>query len=868
MGFLTALILLASMLPAILGTAGATAFAQDAEPPVTSPESLPQVFSEGSERVKEQIGSLRSVVKEKKDALAESEKQIADLRVSVATVKALLAISALPAHRVEEVVGVFDARKESLDAHTSQLEIDKETLVKEQTASAASMKTLDAEIGSLRSAGRNDVWTPEMEGAYEAYLQLARIRDHWLDLSMEALERRARLLREGQAVLEGIQPQLAGLKEAWKQEITKREAPLSVREQTAKVLQTLLALPDRARQWAGQVIRSGSLGAFIEKHLALLLGLLLVITLIGWACRRLSRTLCPQLRTWRIDAEDIGLQVFWSLTEILVCSLFSVGFALWLALIFQSLGLLKLDSARIILYAVSALVATRLSLRLVEGFFSGKEAGGALPLDGATAAFYRRYLKLLFIYFFLGILGLSAAGALGFQTASSTFLEHLFETVLQVLVLLVLRPRRMESLFMVLPGPSWRKWLKAAKIVRILVMSLLTAVILADLLGYQGLSVFMARSMTYSEGVILSWALVMLGMRVVLHFLLCPDHGWLARRAPDRAGLSTRFQAPAKRVLAVLLSAAAFLTILLAWGIKTDDLARILEGLTWGISLGPVRLTPLNVALAVMVLYFTGWLRRVIRSILDTRVLPRSGWDSGVQYTISMVLQYFIMFVGVLIAISVVGFPLTNLALVAGALGVGLGFGLQDIVKNFVSGLILLFERPIKVGDMLVIDGQWGEVKGIRMRSTVFQTFDKYVLIIPNSEMVSSKILNWTHFGRKPSRLTLKVGVSYDSDVAEVTRVLAEVCKQNPRVLDDPAPQIFFAAYGDSSLDFTVWVHVRLPEDRVPATHELNSAIFEAFREHSIEIPFPQRDLHVRTLPEGMSMGGSERPAGKGEEEK
>jgi small-conductance mechanosensitive channel len=150
---------------------------------------------------------------------------------------------------------------------------------------------------------------------------------------------------------------------------------------------------------------------------------------------------------------------------------------------------------------------------------------------------------------------------------------------------------------------------------------------------------------------------------------------------------------------------------------------------------------------------------------------------------------------------------------------------------------------------MLVIDGQWGTVKEIRVRSTIFETFDRSVLIIPNSELVSNKVLNWTHYGAGINRLTLKVGVAYGSDVRKVTQMITEVCLANPRVVEVPPPQIYFTVYGDSSLDFTIWVHVRIPSDRNPATHELNSAIFEAFNANGIEIPFPQRDLHIKEWP-------------------
>jgi small-conductance mechanosensitive channel len=234
------------------------------------------------------------------------------------------------------------------------------------------------------------------------------------------------------------------------------------------------------------------------------------------------------------------------------------------------------------------------------------------------------------------------------------------------------------------------------------------------------------------------------------------------------------------------------------------------------------------------------------------RIFPRTALDTGVQYTITTTLHYVILILAGLMALNILGFPLTNLALVAGALGVGIGFGLQNIVNNFLSGLILLFERPIKVGDMLVIDGQWGLVKEIRVRSTIFETFDKYVLIIPNSELVSNKVLNWTHYGAGINRLTLKVGVAYGSDVEQVRQLILEICRANPRVVAEPPPQVFFTVYGDSSLDFTIWVHVSMPGDRMPATHELNRAIFEAFNAQGIEIPFPQRDLHIKEWPEAL----------------
>ena len=302
--------------------------------------------------------------------------------------------------------------------------------------------------------------------------------------------------------------------------------------------------------------------------------------------------------------------------------------------------------------------------------------------------------------------------------------------------------------------------------------------------------------------------------------------------------------------LGIVLGVAVVLWSLNSWGITPRQVAWAFQWTTWGPSLGPVRLTTLNVGGTILAIYVGFFLSRLVRGLMLVRIFPRTALDTGVQYTITTTMHYVILILAGLVALNILGFQLGNLALVAGALGVGIGFGLQNIVNNFISGLILLFERPIKVGDMLVIDGQWGTVKEIRVRSTIFETFDRSVLIIPNSELVSNKVTNWTHYGAGINRLTLKVGVAYGSDVRQVTQLITEVCQANPRVVAVPPPQIYFTVYGDSSLDFTIWVHVRIPSDRMPATHELNSAIFEAFNANGIEIPFPQRDLHIKEWPE------------------
>jgi small-conductance mechanosensitive channel len=336
----------------------------------------------------------------------------------------------------------------------------------------------------------------------------------------------------------------------------------------------------------------------------------------------------------------------------------------------------------------------------------------------------------------------------------------------------------------------------------------------------------------------------------IIYHLLHPEAGRVRYFFPERAELIRKVYVSSRWALGIVLGVAVVLVSLNSWGIAPHQVAWAFQWMTWGPSLGPVKLTTLSVAGVALALYLGFFLSRLMRALMLARIFPRTALDPGVQYTISTTVHYVILILAGLIGLNILGFPLTNLALVAGALGVGIGFGLQNIVNNFLSGLILLFERPIKVGDMLVIDGQWGTVREIRVRSTIFETFDRYVLIIPNSELLSNKVANWTHYGAGINRLTLKVGVSYGSDVRQVTELITEICRANPRVVAALPPQVYFTVYGDSSLDFTIMVHLRTPSDRMPATHELNSAIFEGFKEHGIEIPMPQRDLYIKEWPE------------------
>jgi potassium efflux system protein len=201
---------------------------------------------------------------------------------------------------------------------------------------------------------------------------------------------------------------------------------------------------------------------------------------------------------------------------------------------------------------------------------------------------------------------------------------------------------------------------------------------------------------------------------------------------------------------------------------------------------------------------------------------------------------------GIIVAVQSIGLNLTSLAVVFGLLSVGIGFGLQNIVSNFISGLIILFERPIKIGDQITIGDVLGKVSNISLRATLIRTFDNISIIVPNSEFITSQVINWSH--RDPKiRIHVNVGVAYGSDVPLVINSLLEVAQNHPEVLKDPAPKVWFIEFGDSSLNFDLLAWILSPKRRPDVISDLNKGIDEIFRKNKIQIPFPQIDLHIRS---------------------
>ncbi len=249
----------------------------------------------------------------------------------------------------------------------------------------------------------------------------------------------------------------------------------------------------------------------------------------------------------------------------------------------------------------------------------------------------------------------------------------------------------------------------------------------------------------------------------------------------------------------------------------------------------------------IFVIYGAILTSKAVQALLLKKVLPRYGAEKGVQLSITRLAHYGILTIGFVIMLRVLGFQLNQLTLLGGALGVGIGFGLQAIVNNFASGLILLFERPIKVGDTIQIGSEIGEVKNLGLRATIIQTFDNAEIVVPNSDLITGQVTNWT-LGERKVRIRVPVGVAYGTDVASVLKILTACAKANPMVLSTPQPLAFFLAFGASSLDFELRVWIPEFLNKTQVLSDLNQDIENEFALNNIEIPFPQTDLHLRSI--------------------
>jgi small-conductance mechanosensitive channel len=296
----------------------------------------------------------------------------------------------------------------------------------------------------------------------------------------------------------------------------------------------------------------------------------------------------------------------------------------------------------------------------------------------------------------------------------------------------------------------------------------------------------------------------------------------------------------------IIIALVGLIAVIYAWGGKQAVLINVYTALKTPFSIGNWQLSVMNLVFAIAALFITHAIAGTWRQFFQNTFLSDSGIDPGVKESVSTISFYLLWFFGILISLNFFGMNMKSVAVIFGALGLGLGFGLQTIFNNFISGIILLFERPIQVGDDVEIDGVWATVKKINVRSTVVQTYDNATLIIPNSDFISTKVINWS-FKDKRLRRRIDVGVAYGSDIELVRKTLLEIAAATPRILRVPKPEVLFSEFGDSALLFALRIWTRVDYFLAVET-EVRFEINRLFKERNIEIAFPQMDLHVRSI--------------------
>lgn len=308
----------------------------------------------------------------------------------------------------------------------------------------------------------------------------------------------------------------------------------------------------------------------------------------------------------------------------------------------------------------------------------------------------------------------------------------------------------------------------------------------------------------------------------------------------------------------LLRSALIVIALLAVWGIWADILPAfaVMDQVSlWSQTstidgqqvVVPVTLKDLMIALLIAVT--TVIVSRNLPGLMEMAILQRLSLTPGSRYAIKTLVGYVVVTTGTIWVLGIIGWNWSQIQWLVAALSVGLGFGLQEIVANFVSGLVILFERPVRVGDTVTVGQLTGTVSQVRIRATTITDWDRKEIIVPNKSFITEQVINWT-LTDPITRAVIKVGISYGSDVEKARKVMLETLESLPMVLDDPEPKVYFTEFGDSSLDFTLHAHMRQISDRLPVRDEIHRAIFATLREHGIEIPFPQRDLHIKTKTE------------------
>ncbi len=386
------------------------------------------------------------------------------------------------------------------------------------------------------------------------------------------------------------------------------------------------------------------------------------------------------------------------------------------------------------------------------------------------------------------------------------------------------------------------------RLFRLVIFGLGGGTILAALLGYIGLARFMSQQIVVTGAIVATMYIGFLSASAISN-IGSFTKTTLGRRLDGRFQFDEAREDQLGLLASVIINLLVVLVgvplILLQWGFQWGDLSAWAYNVASGIRIGSITISLIGILAGIAIFLVGFFVTRIFQRWLDGKVMERGRVDPGLRHSIRAIVGYAGIAVAAMIGISAAGIDLSNLALVAGALSLGIGFGLQNIVNNFVSGLILLAERPFKVGDWIVAGAVTGTVSKINVRATEIETFQRQTVIMPNSELINSAVGNWTH-RNSLGRVEIRVRAAYDSDPRKVHDLLLEIATRHPLVLRNPAPAVAFVDFAESSLDFEIRLFLADITAQGDLGNELRFQIMEEFAKEGIGIPFPQRDLNIR----------------------
>jgi len=478
-------------------------------------------------------------------------------------------------------------------------------------------------------------------------------------------------------------------------------------------------------------------------------------------------------------------------------------------------------------FSLAALRPRRSDLRLVDLSDVGARTIHAVVI-GLTAVFALDHVVSVFL------------GQRDVNVEIITLQNLVFGGLVALMLAGLLRPALWSS---VESGEDPAAWFSLRRLLKVLIF----AIIVTSLLGYSALSRLLASHMVISVGfLVLIWLMLRVGEELVAHLVSARSRTgiYLQRQlalSEDGAEMLGFWLIAALKGIIIV---AGFLSLQMLWSLDRRDALLWLEQMFHGFKLGGMSISLADILLGLLMFALLLMGTRLVQRTLDQRIFPRTRLDVGVRHSIRSALGYAGFTLAILAGISIMGIDLSSLAMVVGALSVGIGFGLQNVVNNFVSGLILLIERPIKAGDWVVVGEFQGHVRKISIRATEIITFDRASVFIPNSSLIQGTVMNRT-YADKTGRVLLPLGIDYDADAALARSVILDIARSNPNIRENPAPAVMMTGFGESAINLELIAFIHDVDNVKSVTSELCFAIHAAFRQQGIAIPFPQRDVRV-----------------------